>query len=355
MNHAVHNGMIGSESPPLKVQEARMNHYDVYGIGHALVDMELHVPDAFLVQVGLQKGSMTLVDAARQDQLLQQVANLPHHRSCGGSSANTLIGLAQFGGRGFHACKVANDEAGQFFAQDMRLHGVDNALQQTRLSGTTGRCLVFITPDAERTMCTHLGISEQFSTEQIAEPILSQAEYLYIEGYLVSSPSGQLATQEAARMARKQGVKTALTFSDTSMIRYFRSGLDAIIGDGLDLLFCNESEALAYTESQTLEQAKHRLQSVAKMIGLTLGAQGAVLYNGEKWVHVAGLPVQALDSNGAGDLFAGAFLFGMTHGYALAKAGQLACHAASVLVTQAGARLKTGQARLILDDQESSS
>ncbi|MBF0462685.1 MAG: adenosine kinase [Magnetococcales bacterium] len=329
-----------------------MNHYDVYGIGHALVDMELHVSDAFLTHVGLQKGSMSLVDEARQEQLLQQVADLPHHRSCGGSSANTLIGLAQFGGKGFHACKVADDEAGDFFAQDMRLHGVDNGLHPPRPAGTTGRCLVFITPDAERTLCTHLGISEQFSIEQIAEPILSQAEYLYIEGYLVSSPSGQAATQEAARMARKQGVKTALTFSDTSMVHYFRSGLDAIIGDGLDLLLCNESEAMAYTESQTLEQAKNRLKSVAKMIGITQGAQGASLYNGERWINVAGVPVQALDSNGAGDLFAGAFLFGMTHGYALAKAGQLACRAASVLVTQPGARLRAGQARLILDDQE---
>ncbi len=332
-----------------------MSHYDVYGIGHALVDVELPAPDLFLAQAGLQKGSMSLVDEARQNQLLQQVADWPQHRSCGGSSANTLIGLAQFGGRGFHACKVADDEAGDFFAQDMQLHGVENSLHQTRSPGTTGRCLVFITPDAERTMCTHLGISEQFSTAQLSEPILSQAEYLYIEGYLVSSPSGQSATVEAARMARKQGVKTALTFSDTSMITYFRSGLDAIIGDGLDLLFCNESEAMAYTESHTLEQAKSRLSRTAQTIGLTLGRRGASIYHGGRWIDIPGVPVQPLDSNGAGDLFAGAFLFGITHGYSLAKAGQLACRAASVLVTQAGARLKAGQARTILNHQEPSS
>ncbi|MBF0583789.1 MAG: adenosine kinase [Magnetococcales bacterium] len=330
-----------------------MNHYDVYGIGHALVDMEIHVTDRFLTEAGLQKGSMSLVDEDFQQRLLQQVADLPQHRSCGGSSANTLIGLAQFGGRGFHACKVADDEAGHFFAQDMRLHGVENGLNQPRASGTTGRCLVFITPDAERTLCTHLGISETFSTEQIAEPILAQAEYLYIEGYLVSSPSGQTATLEAARMARKQGIKTALTFSDTSMVTYFRPGLDAIIGDGLDLLFCNESEAMVYTAASTLEQAKEQLTRIAKMVGLTLGSQGAAIYNGERWIDIPGVPVQAIDSNGAGDLFAGAFLFGITHGYALAKAGQLACRAAATLVTQAGARLQAGQAQTILNHQES--
>lgn len=330
-----------------------MNHYDVYGLGHALVDMEFHVSDSFLVQAGLQKGTMSLVDEARQKQLLQQRAGMPHHRSCGGSAANTLIAIAQFGGQGFHTCKVADDEAGRFFVQDMRLNGVENRLDQERLLGTTGRCLVFITPDAERTMCTHLGVSETFSVEQLSESTLRHAEYLYIEGYLVSSPSARTAAIEAARMARKHGIKTALTFSDSSMVTYFRKELDEIIGAGLDLLFCNEVEALTYTGSDNLEQAKSQLAKISGLVGLTLGSKGASIYNGEGWIDIPGVPVQAQDSNGAGDLFAGAFLFGITHGYTLVKAGQLACHAASVLVTQSGARLKTGQAHTILNNQES--
>lgn len=329
-----------------------MNNYNVYGIGHALVDIELNVSDQFLAQAGLQKGTMSLVDEARQTQLLQEVAGIPQHRSCGGSSANTLIGLAQFGGQGFHACKVANDEAGKFFAQDMRTNGVENSLDKEQLSGTTGRCLVFITPDAERTMCTHLGISETFSSAQLSESTLSSAEYLYIEGYLVSAPAAQTAAIEAARMARKHGVKTALTFSDSSMITYFREGLDAIIDTGLDLLFCNEVEALTYTNSDNLEQAKSQLTKIAKQIGITLGSKGATIYNGESWIDIPGVAVQAVDSNGAGDLFAGGFLFGITHGYSLVKTGQLACHAASVLVTQSGARLKKNQAQTILNSQE---
>jgi sugar/nucleoside kinase (ribokinase family) len=332
-----------------------MKRFNVYGIGHALVDMEFHVDDAFLRQAGLPKGSMTLVDEARQQQLLQQLGDQACHRACGGSAANTLIGLAQFGGRGFYSCQVAQDEAGAFFAQALRADGVENQLDPPLPAGTTGRCLVFITPDAERTMCTHLGISEQFSTTQLSAQWLAQAEYLYIEGYLVSSPSGREATVAAARMARQQGVKIALTFSDTSMITYFRQGLEAIIEQGVDLLFCNESEAMAFTGCQTLAQAQKVLATQAQWVGLTLGAEGAAIAHQGEWLRIPGIAVQAIDSNGAGDLFAGALLYGLTNGMTLPQAGQLACRAAALLVTQAGARLKAGQARTILHQQEQSS
>lgn len=329
-----------------------MSLFNVYGIGHALVDMELQVPDTYLTDAKLQKGSMALVDETCQQELLEMLDGYDRHRSCGGSSANTLIAVAQFGGKAFHACKVANDETGHFFAQDMRANGVENSLDKQSHSGTTGRCLVFITPDAERTMCTHLGISETFSEEQISEKDLTQSDYLYVEGYLVSSPTAQKAALKAVQLARKSGVKTALTFSDTSMITYFREGLDAIIGDGLDLLFCNESEALAYTGCSDLNQAKDQLTKLAKMIGLTLGSKGATIYDGSQWIDIPGISVDAVDTNGAGDLFAGAFLYGITQGYTLSKAGQLACRSSSVLVTQFGARLKTGQALTLLNSQE---
>ena len=136
------------------------------------------------------------------------------------------------------------------------------------------------------------------------------------------------------------------------MITYFRQGLEAIIGDGMDLLFCNEAEALAYTGCNNLNQAKKQLSKTASIIGLTLGAKGATLYNGTEWIDIPGIPTNAVDTNGAGDLFAGAFLYGITHGYSLAKAGQLACRASATLGTQFGARLKTEQARTILESQE---
>ncbi|MBF0358907.1 MAG: adenosine kinase [Magnetococcales bacterium] len=325
-----------------------MKKYNVYGIGHALVDMEFRVDDSLLQQMELQKGAMMLVDEAQQSLLLQKVGGAAKHRSCGGSASNTMIGLAQFGGSAFHSCKVADDETGRFFAADMQRNGVENSLAGSTYPGTTGKCLVLITPDAERTMCTNLGISESFSVDNISEEHLAQAEYLYIEGYLVSAPSTCNAAVEAARMARKHGVKVAMTFSDVFMIKLFREGMDEIIGDGLDLLFCNESEALEYTGSDGIDGAALELQKVTKQYGLTLGDKGAKIYNGSEQFNLPGVPVKAIDSNGAGDLFAGTFLYGITHGMDFPQAGTLACRASSVLVTQYGARLQPDQAKKIL-------
>jgi sugar/nucleoside kinase (ribokinase family) len=325
-----------------------MKKYNVYGIGHALVDMEFMVEDSFLQKMELQKGAMMLVDEAQQKKLLQAVGEATMHRSCGGSASNTMIGLAQFGGRGFHSCKVAADETGQFFAADMQKNRVENSLATTSHTGTTGKCLVLITPDAERTMCTHLGISETFSVENLSQEHLAQAEYLYIEGYLVSSPSTCDAAIQAAQMARKLGVKVALTFSDIFMIKLFREGMDKIIGDGVDLLFCNEPEALEYTGKDSLEEAAKELKKISKQYGLTLGYKGATLYDGSQLYSIPGVPVKAIDSNGAGDLFAGTFLYGITNGLDFQKAGTLACKASSVLVTQYGARLQPDQASKII-------
>ncbi len=326
-----------------------MKKYDVYGIGHALVDMEIKVDDAFLQRMELQKGAMMLVDQEQQSRLLANLGDSDVHRACGGSASNTMIGLAQFGGSGFHSCKVAADDTGRFFVADMQKNGVDNAIDPAVADlGTTGKCLVLITPDAERTMCTHLGISETFSVDNLSEEHLAQAEYLYIEGYLVSAPSTCQAAIEAAGMARKMGVKVALTFSDIFMIKLFREGMDKIIGDGLDLLFCNENEALEYTGCDNPDQAAEKLKEITKQYGLTLGPDGARLYDGSEMYSVPGVPVRAVDTNGAGDLFAGTFLYGITHGMNFPKAASLACRASSVLVTQYGARLRPDQAPLIM-------
>lgn len=322
-----------------------MKVYDVYGIGHALVDVECHVDDGFLDNAGLDKGSMTLVDSYRQNELVEKLGHQIRQRSSGGSAANTMIGLAQLGGKCCHSCKVADDELGHFFISDMRANGVDNELHPCDpKQGQTGRCLVMITPDAERTMCTHLGVSETFSVENLSLPHLAQSEYLYMEGYLVSAPNTRKATVEASRMARANGVKTAFTFSDVSMIQYFRDGIDEIVSGGIDLLFCNENEALRYAKTDSLDVAIRRLKEIARSFCLTLGPRGAKIFSNAVMLDIAGLEVKAVDTNGAGDLFAGAFLYGITHGLTLAQAGTLAIRASAQLVTQYGARLQPGQA-----------
>ncbi|MBF0628337.1 MAG: adenosine kinase [Magnetococcales bacterium] len=327
-----------------------MNRYDVYGIGHALVDTEVNVTDDFLKQAGLTKGTMTLIDENRRVQLLEQLGAAQRHRSCGGSSANTLIGLAQLGGRAFHSSRVAHDENGLFFARDMQTNGVDNDLDHRPVAGTTGQCLVLITPDADRTMCTHLGVSEGFSMQDLAPERLAAARWLYVEGYLVTSPSARQAAIEAVRLARRQGVKIALTFSDVSMVEFFRDGLEEIMGSGVDLLFCNLAEALKYAQTDDLEHAKIRLAEKSASFGITLGAQGALIRIQQEERLIPGIPVQAIDANGAGDLFAGALLYGLTHGFSPERAGQLACRASALLVTRHGARLTRDQTLNVLNN-----
>ncbi|MBF0340666.1 MAG: adenosine kinase [Magnetococcales bacterium] len=327
-----------------------MNRYDAYGIGHALVDTEVKVTDEFLLQAGLTKGTMTLIDENRRAQLLEQLGSAPRHRACGGSSANTLIGLAQLGGAAFHSSRVANDENGLFFARDMKTNGVDNDLDHRANLGATGQCLVLITPDAERTMCTHLGISEGFSISDLAPDRLAASRWLYVEGYLVTSPTGRQAAVEAVRLARRHGVRIALTFSDVSMIEFFRAGLEEIMGSGVDLIFCNLAEALKYADTDDLEVAKSHLAQKCSAFGLTLGPQGAIIRIDQREHAIPGIPVQAIDANGAGDLFAGALLYGLTHGFTPERAGLLACRASALLVTRQGARLSREQTLNVLNN-----
>ncbi|MBF0124633.1 MAG: adenosine kinase [Magnetococcales bacterium] len=320
-----------------------MSGYDVYSIGHALVDIELEVSDDFLQQAGLQKGSMQLVDQARQLELTQLLRHRTMKRSCGGSAANSAIAVAQLGGTVFHVGKVADDDNGRFYAADMQANGVANELLTRLEAGDTGCCLVFITPDAERTMCTFLGVSETLSRQNLSATALQNARWLYVEGYLVSSPTALEAALEAVALARQQGVKVAFTFSDVNMLRYCRAQMDAVIGAGVDLLFCNQSEACHYASADQVAAAIRRLREVAAGVCVTLGGQGAMVYHDGREIEIVAPPVAAVNTNGAGDLFAGAFLYGITHGHDLAISGQLACQAASRLVTQFGARLTKDQ------------
>jgi sugar/nucleoside kinase (ribokinase family) len=318
--------------------------YDVYGIGNALVDMEFEVDGPFLQKNGLEKGLMTLVDRQRQDLLLQAAGGQQHKRSCGGSAANTIIALSQFGGKSFYSCKVAKDETGDFYYRDLLSNGVKTSLEFIpREAGITGKCMVFITPDGERTMETYLGITETFSPECLMEEHLKASAVLYVEGYLVASKTGLEAALAAITMAKNHGVQIALTFSDPSMPKYFRAGVEQLLAKGIDILFANEAEALTYTGASNLSAALEILKKHAKMIVVTQGERGAIVWDGKVEHDILTTPVEALDTNGAGDLFAGAFLYGMLYGHGAAMAGKLACASAGKLVTQFGARLRTEQ------------
>ena len=261
-------------------------------------------------------------------------------RASGGSAANTIIAVSYFGGNTFYSCNVANDETGDFYVKDLKAAGVDTNLGDDREDGTTGKCLVMVTPDAERTMNTYLGITADLSNKHLDEEAIKASEYLYIEGYLVSSDTARPAAIEAKRIAEANGVKTAFTFSDPAMVQFFKDGLVEMIGGGVDLLFCNEDEALNYCGVDSIDSAVEQLKKIAKSFVITRGNKGALIFDGEKQLNIAPHTITAVDSNGAGDMFAGAFLYAITHGYNYQQAGDLASLASAEVVSNFGPRLE---------------
>ncbi|MFA0962365.1 adenosine kinase [Roseivirga sp. BDSF3-8] len=324
--------------------------YDVYGIGNALVDLEFEVTDNFFTENDIEKGMMTLVDEERQTSLMAAITGHQVKKQSGGSAANTIIAVNQFGGSSYYSCKVGNDELGKFYHKDLEDAGVDSNLHPDHLpEGITGKCLVMVTPDAERTMNTFLGITSDFSVKEIDENALKDSSYIYIEGYLIPSDNGREAMLRAKELANKHGVKTALTFSDPSMVKYFKDGLAQVVGEGVDLLFCNEEEARLYTGKEDILQAREELKKIAKTFCITQGSNGAMIFDGETFIDIEPYTVKAIDSNGAGDMFAGAFLYGITHGHSFAQAGKIASLASSRVVAKFGPRLEWHQAKEVMN------
>jgi sugar/nucleoside kinase (ribokinase family) len=329
-----------------------MKKYVAYGIGAALVDTEIKVEDSELANMHVEKGLMTLVDEARQGELL---AHLDGHlikasHASGGSAGNSMIATAQFGGPTFMSCKVAGDADGDIYIADLEAAGVDHCLRGDREDGTTGKCLVLITPDAERSMNTYLGISETLSVDQLDADAIAASEYLYIEGYLVTSPTGRAAAVRAREIAEAAGVKTSLSFSDPGMVEFFRDGIIEIIGGKLDLIFCNREEALGWAESDNLDTAITALKQVADRFVITLGGDGALTWDGNDLAEIPPHRVEAVDTNGAGDMFAGAFLYAITRGEDFPTAGRFASLAAGKIVANYGPRLQASDYAALRDE-----
>lgn len=328
-----------------------MKKYHVFGIGNAIVDIVTEVEFDFFQKHNIEKGVMTLVDDKRQLELMKAIDMKKSKMSGGGSAGNTIVAATQFGAKTFFLGLVAADDLGRFFLDDLKNHGVDTNLTPDRCPpGHSGRCLVMTSPDANRTMNTFLGVSSFISPEHLDEQAIVDSEYVYLEGYLVPSPKGLEALKEAKRIAERNRVLVALTFSDPSMVKYFSAQMNEIVGASVDLLFCNEEEAMIFTGTSSLLDARAKLREVAKRFVITLGENGAMIFDGDTYVNIEPYRVTAVDTNGAGDMFAGAFLYGITHGHSFADAGKLASLASSKVVTQWGPRLETGQVRRILGE-----
>jgi sugar/nucleoside kinase (ribokinase family) len=294
--------------------------------------------------MGVDKRHMTLIDTPRRAELLHHVKAITPRQTGGGSAGNTVVALAQLGGKAFYSCKVAHDDLGDFYVKDLQARGVDTNLNHTRAQdGQTGSCMVLVTPDAERSMCTFLGVSAELNDQALHPHDIAKSKIYYMEGYLAASPTGLSAALQGRKIAKDAGVALALTLSDVSMIQFCKAGLDAMLGEGVDYLFCNQEEAQVWCGSEDLNVVKNKLQNLAKIVCLTRGPDGSEIITAEQTWHVPADKVKAIDTNGAGDMFAGAFLYAISRGYSPDKAANLGNHAAAAVVSQHGNRLTLGQ------------
>ncbi|WP_322890145.1 MULTISPECIES: adenosine kinase [unclassified Yoonia] len=318
-----------------------MKKYQVVGIGNAMVDVLARADDGFLDTAGVQKGIMQLIDMDRAVALYDRIG--PAKEISGGSAANTIAGIAQLGGRTAYVGKVKDDQLGAIFAHDLRAQGADYA---TRLApktevAETGRCIVIVTPDGERSMNTYLGVTEFLSPDDIDEAQMADAEWIYLEGYRFDGPDSHAAFAKAIAACKGAGGRVSITLSDPFCIERHRDAFATMIRDHVDLLFCNRAEMLSMYQTTDFEAALARAAAEVDTVACTDSGNGVhILSGGARW-HVPAVPTAIVDATGAGDLFAAGFLWGLTAGFDLETCGKMGNLAASEVISHIGARPET--------------
>ena len=312
--------------------------YDVLGIGNAIVDVIARAEDDFLVAQGMRKGGMALIDEARAAAIYDAMG--PATESSGGSAANTIVGVASFGGHAAFIGKVKDDELGRAFAHDIRAARVAFTTAPAKNGASTARCYIMVTPDGERTMNTFLGAAQDLKPADIDEAQVASASVVYLEGYLWDPPQAKAAFIKAADIAHKAGRRVALTLSDAFCVgRYRGEFLDLIRKGTVDILFANESELLSLYETSDFDTAVKALRGDAKLAVVTRSEKGCVVVSRDAVEAVQAMPVgQVVDVTGAGDLFAAGFLVGLARRKDHRTAARLGALAAAEVIQHVGAR-----------------
>lgn len=317
-----------------------MRKYQVYSVGMALVDLQFKLRNIDDLGIKLEAGGTNLIDADQEEKLLQRLAHLSPVQTCGGSGANTLSVIQGLGGKVFYTCKVGKDAAGDFFYQDLQKQGIETNLDSgVRAAARTGKCIVIILPDADRVLNSFLGANACLAVADINQAALENSEFFFIEPFLSIMPHAKATVVAAREIAQKAGCKIAITLTTCRPPDVMKSDLLSMIGDGVDLLFCNEYEAKLFCQSDDIDAIKNTFKDVAQQFVITRGNKGALLYDGKSFLEIPGYPVTPVDTTGAGDVFAGAFLYAITHGKDFFAAGNFACQVAAKCVLQFGARL----------------
>jgi sugar/nucleoside kinase (ribokinase family) len=310
---------------------------DVVGIGNALVDVLSHAGEDFLRRHGLAKGTMQLVDEARAGELYSAMG--PGIEVSGGSAANTVVGVASFGGRAAYVGKVRDDQLGEVFSHDLGSTGVAFATAAATGGPSTGRCLIVVTPDAQRTMSTYLGASSHLGPLDIDKRLIERAQILYLEGYLFDPPEAQEAFRVAADIAHAAGRKVALTLSDPFCVDRHRAAFLELVERHIDVLFANEAEILSLYEVTDFETAAARVRGHCEVAALTRSERGSVIVARDGVHVIEAEPVaKVVDTTGAGDLYAAGFMVGLSRRLPLPTCGRLGALAAAEVISHVGAR-----------------
>ena len=315
-----------------------MKDFQVVGIGNALVDVLAHCEDAFLGEHGIEKGVMQLIDMERAVTLYGQIG--PAQEVSGGSAANTIAGVAHLGGRTAYVGKVKDDQLGAIFAHDLRAQGAvyETAFAPKGNGAETGRCIVLVTPDGERSMNTYLGVTEFLGAEDIDVGMMARAEWIFLEGYRFDGPDSHAAFAKAIAATRAAGGRVSLTLSDPFCIERHRDAFAGMLRDHVDLLFANRAEICSMYRTDDFDSALARAASEVDIVACTDSENGAHILSAGERHHVPAYPTKVVDATGAGDLFAGAFLWGITNGHEIETSTRMANLAASEIISHIGAR-----------------
>jgi len=322
--------------------------YDVTGIGNAIVDVIAHADDAFLAANGIEKGAMTLIDAARAEELYGRMG--PGVEVSGGSAGNTMAGFASLGGRGAYIGKVCNDQLGSVFRHDITAAGVHFATDPLHGGAPTARCLILVTPDAQRSMNTYLGACVELGPEDIDEELIAGSQVTYLEGYLWDPPRAKEAFLKAAGAAHAAGRKVSLSLSDSFCVHRHHDEFMDLVANHVDILFANEHEIGALYGTDDIAVAVEAVKGHCEVAALTRSEKGAVIVAGGQVFEVPAAPVaRVIDTTGAGDLYAAGFLYGYTRGLAPEVCGRLGAIAAAEVISHVGARPEVSLADLAKD------
>lgn len=320
--------------------------YDVLGVGNAIVDIIASTDDAFLEAQGMAKGGMTLVDEEEANKIYKAMGSAVE--ASGGSAANTIAGIASLGGKNAFIGKTRDDEFGKIFAHD--LHSLDVAFVTPAASKgpATARCLILVTPDAQRTMNTHLGACVGLKPDDIDPELVKASAITYLEGYLFDPPKAKMAFRKAAQIARQAGRKTALTLSDSFCVERYRDDFLDLIRNHVDILFANEAEITSLYPDANIEQAANMLSRNVETVAITRGEKGSLLVRANQRLDIPAQAIQQLvDTTGAGDLYAAGVLHGLSKNMDLSECGRLGSIAAAEVISHYGARPETSLAKLV--------